>query len=66
MHRTVHRAEMPTTHDLFAWTIRTPREPGNIHRLLAVPELIAQYAQGITKLASQQRPAGRPSKETHP
>jgi MOSC domain-containing protein YiiM len=52
MRRTVHRAELPTIHDVFAWTIRTPREPGNIRRLLAVPELASQYAQGLTKLGS--------------
>jgi MOSC domain-containing protein YiiM len=52
MRRTVHRAELPTIHDVFTWTIRTPRKPGNIRRLLAAPELASQYAQVLTKLAS--------------
>jgi hypothetical protein len=38
--------------DVFAWTIRTPREPGNIRRRLAVPELASQYVQGLTRLGS--------------
>jgi MOSC domain-containing protein YiiM len=50
MRRTVHRADLPTIHDVFAWTIRAPREPANIRRLLAVAELASQYAQGLANL----------------
>jgi hypothetical protein len=52
MRRTVQRTELPTIHDVFTWTMRTPRRPGDIRLLLGVPELASQYAQAITRVAS--------------
>jgi MOSC domain-containing protein YiiM len=52
MHRTLHRADAPTVSEAFAWTLRQPRQGANIRRLLATPELAAQYAESIAALAS--------------
>jgi MOSC domain-containing protein YiiM len=54
MHRTVHRADLPTIYEVFASTMRAPRDSDTIRQLLAVPELAAQYAEAITGLASTQ------------
>jgi MOSC domain-containing protein YiiM len=51
MHRTVHRADLPTIDQVFAWTMRAPRDPDKIRRTLTVPELAARYADAITGLA---------------
>jgi hypothetical protein len=53
MHRTLHRTDAPTVAEAFAWAQRQPREAANIRRLLATPELAAQYAETITALSSR-------------
>ena len=52
MHRTLHRTDLPTIAETFVWTLRQPREAANVRRLLAAPELAAQYAEAITGLAA--------------
>lgn len=51
MHRIEHRADLPTIADTFNWALTAPRDPHNITRLLATPELATQFATAIAGLA---------------